>query len=129
MRPRRQSPSPAANDAARDLFASLAIDYHPSSANQSPGETGNEAAMVESLLRTVVKIAVASLIVGTILAHFGITIDMLAKEFGLSGERIFDLMKQGLAWALPNMLLGSLVILPIWVLAYLLRPPGGQSSE
>ena len=84
--------------------------------------------MVESLLRTVVKIAVASLIAGTILAHFGITIDMLAKEFGLSGDRIFELVKQGFAWALPNMLLGSLVILPIWVLAYLLRPPG-QSSE
>lgn len=99
------------------------------STNQSPGQSGYEAAMVESLLRTVVKIAVASLIVGTILAHFGITIEMLAKEFGLSGDKILDLVRQGLAWALPNMLLGSLVILPIWVLAYLLRPPGGQSSE
>lgn len=85
--------------------------------------------MFESLLRTVVKIAVASLIVGTILAHFGITIDMLAKEFGLSGERLFDLAKQVLAWALPNMLLGALVIVPIWLLVYLLRPPGGQGGD
>jgi hypothetical protein len=85
--------------------------------------------MFESFLRTVVKIAVGSLIVGTILAHFGITIDMLAKEFGLSGERLYELSKEVLAWALPNMLLGALVILPIWLLAYLFRPPGGQSSE
>ena len=85
--------------------------------------------MFESLLRTVVKIAVASLIVGTILAHFGISIDMLAKEFGLSSERLYELVRQMLAWALPNMLLGALIILPIWFIAYLLRPPGGQSSE
>ncbi|MDQ2081421.1 DUF6460 domain-containing protein [Xanthobacteraceae bacterium Astr-EGSB] len=85
--------------------------------------------MFESLLRTVVKIAVASLIVGTILAHFGITIDMLAKEFGLSSERLYELVRQMFAWALPNMLLGALVILPIWLIAYLMRPPGGQSSE
>jgi hypothetical protein len=126
MRPAPQGPPPG-NES--DLFGGLAIDYHPVSTNQSPAQPGNEAAMVESLLRTVVKIAVASLIVGTILAHFGITIDMLAKEFGLSGARILELVQQGFAWALPNMLLGSLVILPIWVLAYLLRPPGGQSSE
>jgi hypothetical protein len=84
--------------------------------------------MVESVLRNVVKIAVASLIVGTILAHFGITIDMLMREAGLSGERVIELLRRGLEWALPNMLLGALIILPIWILAYLLRPPR-QSSE
>jgi hypothetical protein len=85
--------------------------------------------MFESLLRTLVKIAVASLIVGTILAHFGITIDMLAKELGLSSEQLLESLRRLLAWAMPNMLLGALVILPIWFIAYLLRPPGGESSE
>ena len=84
--------------------------------------------MLESLLRTVVKVAVASLIVGTILAHFGITTEAVMKEFGLSTERMIELARQGLEWALPNMLLGSLIILPVWFLVYLFRPPG-QSSE
>lgn len=84
--------------------------------------------MVEPFVRTVVKIAVASLIVGTILAHFGITIDMLMREFGLTNERVLELTRQAIAWALPNMLLGSVIILPIWLIAYLLRPPS-QSSE
>ncbi len=84
--------------------------------------------MVESLLRTLVKVAVASLIVGTILAHFGITIDLLMKEFGFSAERIQELVSRGVAWAMPNILLGSLVIVPLWFLAFLLRPPG-QKSE
>lgn len=84
--------------------------------------------MIESLLRTLVKIAVASLIVGTILAHFGITTGAVMKEAGLSPEQMVELAKQGIEWALPNMLLGSLIILPVWFLAYLFRPPG-QSSD
>ena len=58
--------------------------------------------------------AVASLVVGTILAHFGITADQLMREFGFSVERIEGYVKQGFAWAWPNVLLGSLVIVPIW---------------
>ncbi len=85
--------------------------------------------MLESLLRTLVKIAVASLIVGTILGHFGITTQSLMREFGISAERMLDLGRQGLEWALPNMLLGSLIILPVWFLVYLFRPPGASNNE
>jgi len=84
--------------------------------------------MLEGLLRTLVKVAVPSLIVGTILAHFGITADLLMKELGITTERVEDLVRRGLAWAMPNMLLGSLIIVPLWFLAFLFRPPG-QKSE
>ena len=85
--------------------------------------------MFHSFLRTMVKVAVASLIVGAILAHFGISVDMLLKDAGLSPERIEDLARKGLAWALPNMLLGGLIIVPLWFVAFILRPPGSSSSE
>jgi hypothetical protein len=85
--------------------------------------------MLHPILRTLVKVAVASLVVGTILGHFGITPEQLMHEFGLSADRLQDYAKQGIAWALPNVLLGSLVIVPIWFLAYLFRPPGQSSSE
>ena len=84
--------------------------------------------MQHPLVRTLVKIAVASLIVGTILAHFGITADQIIKEFGLTTERVEDWARRGFAWALPNVLLGALVILPLWFLVFLFRPPG-RSSE
>lgn len=71
-----------------------------------------------------VKVLVASLIVGTILDHFGIRIDELLKTAGLSPDRIENLARQGIAWALPNLLLGSLVIVPVWFLFYIFRPPG-----
>jgi H+/Cl- antiporter ClcA len=87
-----------------------------------------DARMLARLLSTVVKVAVASLIVGTILTHFGITAEQLLKDFGMTPERLAELARQGVAWALPNVLLGALVIVPVWLLAYLFRPPG-RSSE
>ena len=83
--------------------------------------------MLHPLIRMVVKVAIASLIVGTILAHFGITADHLVREFGLSFERIEELARRGFAWALPNLLLGAMVIVPVWFLLYLFRPP--RSSD
>jgi Family of unknown function (DUF6460) len=84
--------------------------------------------MLLVFLRTLVKVTVASLIVGTILAHFGVTTDQIMQEVGLSQERLVDLAQRGLTWALPNLLLGSLVIVPVWFLFYLFRPPGARSD-
>jgi hypothetical protein len=80
------------------------------------------------LFSTLVKVAVASLIVGTVLAHFGITADQLLKDFGITQERLLELLRQGFAWALPNLLLGSLIIVPVWLLVFLFRPPGQRSE-
>ena len=80
--------------------------------------------MLGRFTRTVVKVLVASLIVGTILAHFGLTPDELMHAAGLSTARLEELARAGLAWALPNLLLGALVIVPVWFLLYLFRPPG-----
>ena len=85
--------------------------------------------MLNPLFRTLVKVAVASLVVGTILAHFGITADQLMTAFGLSRERLEEYARQGFAWAWPNVLLGSVVIVPVWFLIFLFRPPGKSSSD
>ena len=84
--------------------------------------------MLARLLSTLVKVAVASLIVGTILAHFGITADQVLKDFGATPERLTELMRQGVAWALPNLLLGLLIIVPVWLVIFLFRPPGARSE-
>ena len=84
--------------------------------------------MLARLLATLVKVAVASLIVGTILAHFGITADQILRDVGATPERLAELARQGFAWALPNLLLGSIIILPVWVVVFLFRPPGARSE-
>ncbi|MFZ0421346.1 MAG: DUF6460 domain-containing protein [Xanthobacteraceae bacterium] len=80
--------------------------------------------MLGRLTRTMVKVLIASLIVGTVMAHFGISTEQLIKTAGMSPERIEDLARQGVTWALPNLLLGALVIVPVWFVIYLFRPPG-----
>ena len=80
--------------------------------------------MLARLFASLVKVAVASLIVGTVLAHFGITADQVLKDMGVTPERLSELARQAFAWALPNVLLGALIIVPIWFLAFLFRPPG-----
>jgi hypothetical protein len=78
--------------------------------------------MLYSLFRTVVNVAVGSLIVGTILAHFGLTAGTLLGDFHIPTAPIEVLLRDAVAWVLPNIALGALVIVPIWLLAYLLRP-------
>lgn len=84
--------------------------------------------MLARFLATLIKVAVASLIVGTILQHFGITADQILNELGLTPERLMELLRQGFAWALPNVLLGSLIIVPVWLVVFLFRPPGTKSE-
>jgi hypothetical protein len=98
--------------------------YHCGRTNQRGIFARDEGRMRSRLTRTFVKVLIASMIVGTVLAHFGITVDQLIKTTGLSTDRIEDLARQGLAWALPNLLLGSLVIVPVWFVFFILRPPG-----
>ncbi len=85
--------------------------------------------MFHGFLQTLIKLLVASLIVGTIMTHFGITPDMLIKEAGLSQDRVMELARQGMAWALPNLILGALVIMPVWFVIYLFRPPRPRSDQ
>ena len=46
----------------------------------------------------------------------------------LCASIVMELARQGITWALPNLLLGSVVILPVWFLVYLFRPPRPRSD-
>ena len=75
------------------------------------------------LLYTVAKIAFASLVAGAILGQFGISSEQVLTLAGMTPERLQELAQRAVAWALPNVTLGALVIVPIWFLAFLFRPP------
>jgi TctA family transporter len=79
--------------------------------------------MLQEFLRTMLKVTVASLVAGAILGHFGVTPDQLMQGLGLSQERVSEFVQRGWAWALPNLLLGAMVIVPVWFLVFLFRPP------
>jgi hypothetical protein len=85
--------------------------------------------MLHPFLWTLIRVAVASLVLGAVLNHFGITADQLMLKTRLTAERIEENARRGIAWAWPNALLGSLVIVPIWFLILLFRPPGQSRSD
>lgn len=69
------------------------------------------------------KITMISLMAGAAMSAFNLSAaDVLAKV-GLTPETAIELLERGAAWALPNIILGSVVIVPIWIVVYLVRPP------
>lgn len=75
------------------------------------------------VISAIIKIGLASLATGAVLSALNISAAELLAEIGLTPERVFALLQEGAAWAIPNIVLGSMVIVPIWLVTYLLRPP------
>lgn len=78
-----------------------------------------------NILSVALKIALASLLCGALLSAFDLSAAEMLARVGMTPEHIADLVRKALAWALPNMVLGSMVIVPLWAIAYMLRPPRG----
>jgi hypothetical protein len=78
--------------------------------------------MVHGFWRTLVRVTTASLVVGSIMAHFGITPQQVVEQSGLSQERVVEFVRNGLSWVLPNLALGAVVIVPLWFVIFLFRP-------
>lgn len=75
---------------------------------------------------TLIKIVLASLILGAVLSALEMSaVDILA-QFGLTPQAVLQMLERGFAWALPNLVLGSMIIVPVWFVVYLLRPPRGD---
>ena len=80
---------------------------------------------VLKVLSAVFKIAIASLITGAVLSALDVTAVEVLSDLGLTPEQVLGYVERGVMWALPNIVLGSMVIVPIWFVIYLLRPPRG----
>ncbi len=77
--------------------------------------------MQKSVFSTVVKLAVISLLVGMALAFFNITPQSLPENLGGTVIEIYRLVLRFLRWALEYILIGAVVVLPIWLALYLVR--------
>lgn len=82
--------------------------------------------MVLRIFATFIKIVVASLVVGVLLSYLEITPQQVLLEFGVTPERVVLFLERGFNWAVPHLILGSIVIVPVWLIIYLFRPPRGS---
>ena len=83
-------------------------------------------AMAYRLVSIALKILLASLLVGVALSSLNITASQVLQDFGMTPERIMQFASRGFRWALPHIILGALITVPIWLVMYLLRPPRGD---
>ncbi len=74
-------------------------------------------------ISTLVKIGIASLVVGAILTRLDLSADQILLELGFTPDTVMSWLERGIQWALPNIVLGSMVIIPVWLVVYLFRPP------
>jgi hypothetical protein len=84
-----------------------------------------EVGRVFNFLSALFKLAVVSLITGAVLSAMNLSAETLLAQVGLTPEKLLALLERGTQWAVPNIILGSMVILPVWAVVYLLRPPRG----
>jgi len=69
------------------------------------------------------KLLLASLIAGALLNLFGMSAERILASIGLTPLEAWEYVARFIAWAIPNIMLGAIVILPIWFFAYLFAPP------
>ncbi len=77
--------------------------------------------MQQNIAATITKLLVLSLIVGLALNLFNLDPLSLLANFGSTVEAIFNTAVSAITWAIPHMLLGAAVVVPIWVLLVVLR--------
>lgn len=79
--------------------------------------------MIYRLVSMVLKILLASLLVGVALSSLDITAARLLEDFGLTPGQLMNYARRGIHWTLPHIILGALITVPIWLVMYLFRPP------
>ncbi|HSM19497.1 MAG TPA: DUF6460 domain-containing protein [Hyphomicrobiales bacterium] len=81
--------------------------------------------MVLRVISTIVKITLASLVVGVALAFLDIKPEDVLKDVGLTPEDLLSYIDHSVSWATPHVIVGAIVTVPVWLVIYLFRPPRG----
>jgi hypothetical protein len=80
-------------------------------------------------LAALLKIALASLLTGAGLSIFNISSEQILQQAGLTPDILWGYLLRFTNWALPNILLGSMIVLPVWSLTYVFLPPRERERE
>ena len=80
--------------------------------------------MIQNALSTLVKFFIGAVAIGALLNAFDITAEQVLQDIGFTPEAILAFVREGIGWAIPHFLLGARVLIPIWLIIFLLKPPG-----
>jgi len=70
---------------------------------------------------TLLKLFFLSLIVGVVLSALDVKPESLLGAIGDTAEGIFNALVDALEWAVPFVLIGAVVVIPVWLILAALR--------
>ena len=85
--------------------------------------------MPHGIVSTIVKLLVASLVVGFVLTFFDITPESVLHTLGGTAQSIFETFLRFLRWSLQYVLVGAAVVVPIWLLMWAWRQFRGRRGR
>ena len=85
--------------------------------------------MKRSVTATIVKLIVASLLVGLALSLVDVSPEEILRGLGGWVQRIFSVFVGMVRWAVPYALLGAVIVVPLWAINKLWRLLRGRSVK
>lgn len=76
--------------------------------------------MPKGIGSTILKLLIASLLVGLVMRWFGVTPRSLIANFGATVEQMFGKLASFAGWAVDYVLVGAVIVVPIWLVVFLL---------
>lgn len=75
---------------------------------------------------TIIRLFILSLVVGLVLSLFNITPQNLLRRLGGTAEEILSVGVGAVEWAVPFVLIGAVVVVPLWAISKLIRVARGR---
>ena len=82
--------------------------------------------MPKHIREMLIKVMLASFVVGVLLAFFNIEPRELLENFGETIQSVFEIVAQIVEWAVKYILLGGVVVVPIWLIFILIGKARGK---
>ncbi len=82
--------------------------------------------MPANIKDTLIKVLLFSFIVGVLLSFFEINPKQLLANFGETVQSIFSVVARVVEWAVKYILLGAVVVVPIWLIFFFINKARGK---
>ncbi|MEK9752653.1 MAG: DUF6460 domain-containing protein [Rhodospirillaceae bacterium] len=74
--------------------------------------------MPANIRDTIIKIVLFSFVIGLLLSFFDVNPAQLLRNFGATAEKIFKIVADIIEWGVKYVLLGAVVVVPIWLIIF-----------
>ena len=81
--------------------------------------------MLIRFVASFLKLLLASFVVGVLLSFVHITHADILARFGMTPDDFVDHLVRWWAWSIPKIGLGAFIVVPVWLVINLFRPPKG----